>query len=284
MLRTCGVVDQTLSMESGLLASLMSGADEPAGLRASLTGCEYAVAWLRDPDGALKASFAKLGLNVLCLEAPTPVKTVHQSKRFLQVLGWEPNGDHQRPPALLIPDTVREAGSRCLRSLGIEKEQGFVVCHPGSGSVHKCVDPNIMAAVVRNIQEQGVLPVLVGGPADDRMVERVRGFGLQDVPVIQGESLTTVAGVLAQARLYVGHDSGLTHLAARLQVPTVAMFGPTDPSQWAPQGAHVSIITGSSCSCPTWERVRGCQPKPCLPNSPEAVNNLCRSLLSRSPQ
>ena len=49
-------------------------------------------------------------------------------------------------------------------------------------------------------------------------------------------SVRLLAGVLTQADLFLGHDSGVTHLAALLGVPTVALFGPTDPARWAPQG------------------------------------------------
>ena len=92
-----------------------------------------------------------------------------------------------------------------------------------------------------------------------------------------------MAGVLAQAKLFVGHDSGLTHLAAALQVPTLAMFGPTDPLQWAPLGNHVRTVTGLSCSCPTWESVRACESKSCLTISTETIISRCLSLLNRDP-
>jgi ADP-heptose:LPS heptosyltransferase len=42
--------------------------------------------------------------------------------------------------------------------------------------------------------------------------------------------------------VFVGHDSGLTHLAAALRRPTVALFGPTDPEVWGPRGRHVTVV------------------------------------------
>jgi ADP-heptose:LPS heptosyltransferase len=47
---------------------------------------------------------------------------------------------------------------------------------------------------------------------------------------------------LRQARLYIGNDSGISHLAAAVGTPAVTIFGPTDPAVWAPQGAHVTVI------------------------------------------
>jgi ADP-heptose:LPS heptosyltransferase len=50
------------------------------------------------------------------------------------------------------------------------------------------------------------------------------------------------AALIAQAAVFIGNDSGLTHLAAALARPTVAIFGPTDPEIWGPRGEHVSIV------------------------------------------
>jgi heptosyltransferase-3 len=56
------------------------------------------------------------------------------------------------------------------------------------------------------------------------------------------EDLYQLACWLASAKLYVGNDSGITHLAAAVGTPVVALFGPTDPGIWAPRGAQVVII------------------------------------------
>jgi hypothetical protein len=54
--------------------------------------------------------------------------------------------------------------------------------------------------------------------------------------------LLELARFLSGARAYVGNDSGITHLAAALGVPTVALFGPTDPAVWGPRGREVRIL------------------------------------------
>ncbi len=46
---------------------------------------------------------------------------------------------------------------------------------------------------------------------------------------------------LARASLYIGNDSGITHLAAAVGTPVLAMFGPTDPAVWAPRGPNVRV-------------------------------------------
>ena len=53
------------------------------------------------------------------------------------------------------------------------------------------------------------------------------------------DGLAELACWLAGARLYIGNDSGITHLAAAVGTPVLALFGPTDPAIWCPAGAHV---------------------------------------------
>ena len=54
--------------------------------------------------------------------------------------------------------------------------------------------------------------------------------------------LFELARFLAGARAYIGNDSGITHLAAAVGIPTIALFGPTDPAVWAPRGKKVIVI------------------------------------------
>ena len=60
--------------------------------------------------------------------------------------------------------------------------------------------------------------------------------------LVQNWSLGRLAALLQQAELYIGNDSGITHLAAACGVKTIALFGPTDPRIWAPQGWNLKII------------------------------------------
>lgn len=61
-------------------------------------------------------------------------------------------------------------------------------------------------------------------------------------PVVFKECIPAAAVLLSGADAYVGHDAGMTHLAAGLGLPTVALFGPTDPGVWGPLGPVVTIL------------------------------------------
>lgn len=59
------------------------------------------------------------------------------------------------------------------------------------------------------------------------------------------DNLRELAAWIARARLYIGNDSGITHLAAAVGVPTIAIFGPSSPGIWAPRGENVTVLHGN---------------------------------------
>jgi ADP-heptose:LPS heptosyltransferase len=71
------------------------------------------------------------------------------------------------------------------------------------------------------------------------------------------EDLYELACWLATARIYIGNDSGPTHLAAAVGTPVVALFGPSDPAVWAPRGPHVAIAAAPALERITVEQVAG---------------------------
>ena len=103
----------------------------------------------------------------------------------------------------------------------------FVAIHPFSGTARKNWPLNKFREVAGALR----MPVeWTAGP--DEVLREARRF----------ETLRDLADWLATARVYLGNDSGITHLAAALNVPTVALFGPTSPALWGPRGDHVRVL------------------------------------------
>jgi hypothetical protein len=63
-------------------------------------------------------------------------------------------------------------------------------------------------------------------------------------PILRSGTPVELGRELAGARLYIGNDSGITHLAAAVRCHTFAVFGPTDPAIWAPRGGNVATLRG----------------------------------------
>ena len=262
----CGVVDHWMSWEGSAGVGLFSrGVPLSRELETWLIRCDFAVAWMDDNEGALLANLQEFNVSHIRIQSPSSLTlhARHQSHRFLETVE-EPANDGISDRFIQVPPNVIEEGTVCLERIGVPQGRPFALVHPGSGSEHKCLKPETIAAIIPRLDQKGLLPVVIEGPADRNAVERVLQAIRPRPPMLRSLDLTTLAAVLVQARLFLGHDSGVTHLAALLGVRTVAIFGPTDPDRWAPLGDHVTIVRGPPCLCRSWDAVRQCHEKPCL--------------------
>lgn len=144
-------------------------------------------------------------------------------------------------------------------------DAGPVVLHVGAGSGAKRWPMDRWASLAgllggdstetRSISS-GAAPVFVAGEAE------AEGFTPADqdrFAALGGRFLTdlgSLADLLRSARLFLGNDSGPTHLAAQLGVRTVALFGPTDPGRWAPIGPAVAVLAPPEAAPMDWLSVK----------------------------
>lgn len=110
------------------------------------------------------------------------------------------------------------------------RDEGYAVIHPFSGSKRKNWPLDAFRAVAAALEREGVEVRWCAGPEEP--LERAMRF----------DDLGKLAEWLAGASVYIGNDSGISHLAAACGVPVVALFGPTDARVWAPRGARVTVI------------------------------------------
>lgn len=278
LLLECHVVEEWVSFESGVIRDLLFGeASVPLREKYSwIQGCERAIGWLKDDGGLIEHRLKRMGIRHVCIKSPfdPTVTAMHQSDRYSEVIGERGYGPTVEP-RICVRSESRQSGQRCLTKQGIALDRPLVVIHPGSGSRAKCTRPEVLASVIEELKNTGTQCLLLEGPADRETVKAVIERVRYPLPVLRDADLTTVASVLLQARVYIGHDSGITHLAGLLGVPTVALFGPTDPTRWAPKGPHVTVLRAMPCKCSSWEHVIACSEKVCLAISPEQILDAC---------
>ena len=279
LLQVSGEVHAVFPTEGDVLTNLFMGADACRGnLRGFLEACDLAVCWLSDPDERLASTFHAFGVQTAIVRSPGSYghEPIHQTDRYMATIEPVASGsaafEEIRLPQSLIHDARMQLGDLDLGTRPI------VIVHPGSGSPHKCAGPECFETVVHWCERRGATPVMLRGPADDKEAFRLMAR-VPWVPVLHGMDLHVMAALVSQASLLVGHDSGVSHLAAALQVPTVALFGPTDPRRWAPRGPAVQVLRGAACLCADWTEVRACDDKPCLEISRERLIVACEELL-----
>jgi ADP-heptose:LPS heptosyltransferase len=153
-----------------------------------------------------------------------------------------------------LPDQ-REA-DRVLASAGAGPRP--VVLHPGSGWPLKNWPAGRWGEVARRLRQAAGTRVLVAGTAGETALagEAAAASGGAAVAIAGLLSVGGLAALHARARLVIGVDSGALHLAAAVGTPTVALYGPGDPVQYAAAGAgHRVVRSGLPCSpCGTLER------------------------------
>jgi len=149
-------------------------------------------------------------------------------------------GQGQTPPPLLRDAVFPEShpSGDCPADGG-----RFLCLHPGSGSVRKNWSREHFLEVADRALRRWRLPstVLIG-PAEQGQMAFWNEADGPSLFVKEGLPILEVARILRRAALYVGNDSGITHLAAAVGVPVVALFGPTDPRRWAPRGGRVQVL------------------------------------------
>jgi heptosyltransferase III len=284
LLLMCGIVNAWTSMQGGDCTDLFSGADSINGRVGTwLADCDLAIGWTKDLDGKLNKTLKAIGVRKVIVRSPfsNEILAAHQSDRFLEAMNEAPS-EEAGDLLLKVTEPLLQLGRACLEAADLSIGQSLVVIHPGSGSAHKCVAPEILLAVVIAVQISGATPVILEGPADREQVERLLRSCLNPPIVLQDLDLLTVAGVLAQTRLFIGQDSGITHMAGLIGIPTIALFGPTDPTRWAPRGTNVTIVQGAPCLCRSWDEVSRCKGKPCLDIPQDSLVALCLAYLKEA--
>jgi ADP-heptose:LPS heptosyltransferase len=144
------------------------------------------------------------------------------------------------PPLRWPQDSRAEAQNAWGRVNDEVGERLPVVLHPGAGGASKRWPASQFAALIRALRAD-LAPVLIAGPQDEAIVARIVAE-VGATATVRDLSVAGLAAFLSTCGQYIGNDSGVTHLAGMLGVPTIALFGPTDPALWSPLGPRVVAL------------------------------------------
>ncbi len=204
--------------------------------------------------------------------------TVDYNLALLEPLG---GSNASRAMHLELPESAREKANKLRRDSKIGGH--FIIFHPGSARIEKFWDPARWAEVINHAgQNNDVDLVLTSGASrlEQAHVTLIKAkTGPRIVDLSGRTDLLTLAALIAQARLLVTVDSAPMHLAAAVQTPQVALFGPTNPFHWRPRESPALVLQGESRTPLTeFSPVRARLPMSQI--STEAVIDAMDSLLS----
>ncbi len=139
-----------------------------------------------------------------------------------------------------------------------------IMIHPGSGSRIKCWPISNFVKVASSMDANGQQPEFILGPAEydlyDILMQSKRVKKVHKI-----DKLTELAGLLETGGGFIGNDSGVSHLAAFIGLPTIAVFGPSDPKIWKPMGRAVKVVRLDLECSPCFETgTVGCEEIECV--------------------
>jgi heptosyltransferase-1 len=154
----------------------------------------------------------------------------------------------------------------------------FVILNPGAGWGAKRWPAERYGLVAKALALDGMRSILNYGPGEEELVREAEAASDGAAQCLKS-SITELIALTRKAKLFIGGDTGPLHLAAALQVPVVAIFGPTDPARNGPYGTR-SLVLRNPAS-PTTHARRSQPDEGLLEITSDAVVNAARSLLAR---
>jgi len=147
---------------------------------------------------------------------------------------------------IMVPDKQNEqfAEEFMAQSFPGPCGKGIVVgIHPGAGKAKNRWPASRFAEIANKLhQVRNASIVVIGGPSDGEVLDALLHDLEFKAAVLTGESIGGVAAVMERLSLLLCNDTGVLHVAAAVGCPTLALFGPTDPSRWAPLGRFVKAL------------------------------------------
>ena len=233
--------EATRSIEYSALAGFFgNGTDLLPGLCDYFHSFDLVVSYLFDPDGHFHHNLQRCGVEEVLACSPRICGGEHAARQLARPL--EELGLSLRDPAATLYPSASDqkfAAHFCQR-IG----RPIVALHPGSGSKSKNWPISKWTELAEAILVGGRAASLlfIGGEADQEKMNALRLMSGDAVHLAENLPLPILAAILEQCAVFVGHDSGISHIAAAIGTPSVLLFGPTDPDVWAPANRDVRVL------------------------------------------
>lgn len=231
--------DGIRSIESRELASFFNPkAELDPEWSAYFSGFRQVVSYLFDPDGFFESNLRRAGVKHIITGSPKITDRTHAAVQLAEPLQRLALFLDSAQAKFYPKKADQVAASEVLGDLA---NQPFVAIHPGSGGKRKNWPIAKWEQAIEHLRKQHRI-LIVGGESDSEELAVLRP-AFPDLPILENPPLPTLGAVLSRCALFLGHDSGISHLAAAAGAPCLLLFGPTDPTIWGPAGDQVHVLT-----------------------------------------
>ena len=199
------------------------------------------------------ASYRYGGLHNHAAPSPSELwgrEKTHSAEQQLALLGWTGVPVTDRPAArLFVTAEADDAVARRLRAAGIGDARPFALLHPAAAFDTKRWAAENFARVAEHLAAHGVSVVAVAAPGEIEVVRALAQECRARVVSFTDLRLPELTALAALARLFVGNDSGVAHMAAAVRTPTVVVFGSSNVAHWRPWSSAPSEVVREEMTC-----------------------------------
>lgn len=244
------LLDTIHSQHEARWSALFGTAALPSALAAWLAEFDLVLNYWPDPEGELRARFpVRAGqrfLHAAAMPAQAPAAAhycaplcelgLETADYFFRFAVADRAGSPSRPE---FSETSPAPGPTAHDDTESRPRTDLIAIHPGSGSPRK----NWPAERWRELIASLKTPILlIVGEAENESWLAQTATPAAPVELAANLPLPVLRERLTRCRFFIGHDSGISHLAAACGVPSLLLFGPTDPAMWAPPASHVRVL------------------------------------------
>lgn len=240
-----GLVDRVQSIEARALAGFFArnGVLEEK-LSDYFSDFDIIVSYLFDPDEIFKTNVLRCSLAQFIVgpHRPNETEKIHATKVYLKPLERLAIFEADHLPRLILN---AQAGKAELPvSQDARQRVPTIAIHPGSGSEKKnWPEQNWLELARRLIETTNFNLLLVGGEAEGERLQRLASqLPAERISVAQSLPLVKLAALLQNCAAFIGHDSGISHLAAALGLPGLILWGDTIEEIWRPPHEKISLL------------------------------------------
>jgi ADP-heptose:LPS heptosyltransferase len=175
---------------------------------------------------------------------PSVPRDRHETLRSLHILSaWNIPTPSEPRLSLFTDPSLQAAASKFLPAKTI-------ICHTGAG-ISKKEWPLAHWITLHRMATAGGHSLVFSrgiGPREGNTLERLKGF-LPEAKILPQLTLAEFIALLKQASVLISNDTGPMHFAAALDVPVIALFGPSSVIRWSPLAERVRVLHASGCTC-----------------------------------
>jgi len=217
-----GLLDTYIDKESAGLLDFFCGKSIPEKIGSP----HGAVLWLTEGQNVVDLLRKSALLPVVSI-TPFPDKQTHLAQHYCSVIQSH------------FPITVPQDLTDCFPAIAAEGQ--YTLIHPGSGSPGKNYSPQFYCILADELRQHGYPETrFIFGPVEDEKMNAVDFAGER---IERPQDVEVLAGLLSGASLYIGNDSGVSHLSGFMGTPTIALYKNTDPDKWGVLGKKVVHIS-----------------------------------------